>query len=151
MEKCKKLIHVYAIYKWHISNTLVVINKMSIKLAPFTTKEERYLWDDMQRDLHRHSSYYVRKQYYPFKLDVWETMRKSIEDDYRSKILELQKEIKVSELQEKKEMEKKREEEETLKAANALLSLSKTKNTKSAATASVRHLRRSTRIANKNH
>lgn len=131
-------------------NTLVV-NKMSNKLAPFTTKEERYLWDDMQRDLHLHSSYRVRKEYYPFKMDVWETMRKSIETNYRSKILELQKEIKVRELQEKKEMEKKREEEEIIKAANALLLLSKTKNTKSAATASVRPLRRSTRLANKNN
>ena len=132
-------------------NTLVVINKMSNKLAPFTTKEERYLWDDMQRDLHLHSSYHVRKYYYPFKLDVWETMRKSIETDYRSKILELQKEINVRKLQEKKEMEKKCEEEEILKAANALLLLSKTKNTKSAATASVRPLRRSTRLANKHN
>ena len=122
---------------------------MSNKLATFTTKEEQSLWDDMQRELHLHSSYRVRKEYYPFKMDVWETMKTSIETNYRSKILELQKEIKVRKLQEKKEMEKKREEEEIIEAANALLLLSKRKNIQYAATASVTPLRRSTRLAKK--
>lgn len=137
------------LYTIGIYQNTPVVNKMNIKIAPFTTIEERYLWDDMQRELHLHSSYHVRKEYYPFKMDVWETMRKSIETNYRSKILELQKELNVRKLQEKKETEKKCEEEEIVKAAKALLLLSKTKHTKSAATASVRHLRRSTRLANK--
>ena len=87
-----------------------------MKLAPITTKEERYLWDDMKRELHQHSNYHVKKQYYPFKMDVWETERKSIEDHYRSKICELQKEIKVRRLQEEDAANaRKRQEEEERK------------------------------------
>ena len=44
--------------------------------------------------------------------------------------MELQKEMKVRKLQEKKDMEKKHEEEERLNAAMCLLLLSKTKPTK---------------------
>lgn len=83
-----------------------------MKLASITTKEERCLWDDMKRELHQHSSYHVRKQYYPFNLDLWEAKRKSIEDDYRLKILELQKEIKVRRLQEEEEAKVRRLQEE---------------------------------------
>ena len=103
---------------------------MSMKFAPLTTKEEKELLGDMQRKLWEHSRYEVRKQYYPFNMDLWEDERKSIENEYRSKIVELQKEMKVRKLQEKKEMEKKHEEEDVLNAAMGLLLLSKANPTK---------------------
>ena len=108
-----------------------------MKLAPFTTKEEICLWDDMRRELRKHSNYYVRKEYYPFNMELWETKRKSIEDGYRSKILDLQKEMKARKIQERK-----REKKEVLKSATALFSNTKKKEIV------IESLRRSTRIAN---
>jgi DNA-binding transcriptional regulator GbsR (MarR family) len=87
-----------------------------MKLATFTTREEKDLWNSMKSELHQHSQYSVRKQYYPFKMDLWETMRKSIENDYRSKIMKLQKEIKVRKLQEEESAKlRKLQEEESAK------------------------------------
>ena len=114
----------------------------------FTTKEERDLYSDMQRKLWEHSRYQVRKEYYPLKMDLWEAERKAIENSYRSKILEIQKEVKAKTLQEKKELERMQEEEEILTAARILVSL-KTKKAKSAKVAVVEPLRRSGRFANK--
>ena len=120
-----------------------------MKFAPLTTNEEIGLLGDMQRKLWEHSKYEVRKQYYPFKMDLWEAERKTIENEYRSKIMELQKKMKVRKLQEKKEMEKKREEEDMLNAAIGLLLLSKTKPTKQKEIVVVEPVRRSKRIANR--
>ena len=114
----------------------------------FTTKEERDLYSDMQRKLREHSRYQVRKEYYPLKMDLWEAERTAIENSYRSKILEIQKEVKAKTLQEKKELERMQEEEEILTAARILVSL-KTKKAKSAKVAVVEPLRRSGRLANK--
>ena len=114
----------------------------------FTTKEERDLYSDMQRKLWEHSKYQVRKEYYPLKMDLWEAERTAIENSYRSKILEIQKEVKAKTLQEKKELERMQEEEEILTAARILVSL-KTKKAKSAKVAVVEPLRRSGRFANK--
>ena len=114
----------------------------------FTTKEERDLYSDMQRKLWEHSRYQVRKEYYPLKMDLWEAERKAIENSYRSKILEIQKEVKAKTLQEKKELERMQEEEEILTAARILVSL-KTKKAKSAKVAVVEPLRRSGRLANR--
>ena len=123
------------------------LTEMSMKFAPLTTNEEKELMGDMKRKLWKHSRYEVRKQYYPFKMDLWEDERKSIENEYRSKIVELQKEMKVRKFQEKKVMEKKREEEDMLNAAIGLLLLSKT-NTNSTKNENVLiKLRRSKRIA----
>ena len=114
----------------------------------FTTKEERDLYSDMQRKLWEHSKYQVRKEYYPLKMDLWEAERTAIENRYRSKILEIQKEVKAKTLQEKKELERMQEEEEILTAARILVSL-KTKKAKSAKVAVVEPLRRSGRLANR--
>ena len=114
----------------------------------FTTKEERDLYSDMQRKLWEHSKYQVRKEYYPLKMDLWEAERTAIENSYRSKILEIQKEVKAKTLQEKKELERMQEEEEILTAARILVSL-KTKKAKSAKVAVVEPLRRSGRLANR--
>lgn len=123
------------------------LTEMSMKFAPLTTKEEKELLGDMQRKLWEHSRYEVRKQYYPFKMDLWEHERKSIENEYRSKIVGLQKEMNARKLQEKKEMEKKREEEDKLNAAMGLLLLSKTKPTNQKEIVAVEPVRRSKRIA----
>lgn len=114
-----------------------------------TTKEERDLYSDMQRKLGEHSKYAVKKEYYPFKIDLWEAERTAIENNYRSKILEIQNEVKAKTLQEKKELEKKLEEEEILEAAQILVSLNKTKKAKSADVTVVEPLRRSGRLTNK--
>lgn len=116
-----------------------------------TTPEERDLYSDMQRKLWEHSRYEVKKEYYPLKMDLWEADRKAIESSYRSKILEIQKEVKANKLKEKKELEKKQEEEEILNAAQILISLSKTKNNtaKTTTTATVEPVRRSRRLATK--
>jgi len=74
---------------------------------------------------------------------------KKIENEYRSKIMELQKEMKIRKLQEKKMMEKNCEEEERLNAAMGLLLLSKTKPTKQKEIIVVEPVRRSKRIADR--
>jgi DNA-binding transcriptional regulator GbsR (MarR family) len=97
-----------------------------MKLATFTTREEKDLWNSMKSELHQHSQYSVRKQYYPFKMDLWETMRKSIENDYRSKIMKLQKEIKVRKLQEEESAKlRKLQEEEKRRLRKNLLAKEK--------------------------
>jgi len=120
--------------------------ELSMRLAEFTTIEEKNLWRSMKDELHKHSRYTVRKQYYPFMMDLWETKRAAIEEEYRSKILELQKNLKQQRIQKEEELKKRREEEEKQKAAEALLLLSKKKR----CVATPQKVRRSKRIAIKN-
>ena len=132
--------------------------ELSMRLAEFTTIEEKNLWRSMKDELHKHSRYTVRKQYYPFMMDLWETKRAAIEEEYRSKILELQKNLKQKRIQkeeelrkkrEEEELRKKREEEDKQKAAEALLLLSKS-GSKKRCIATPQKVRRSKRIAMKN-
>ena len=120
-----------------------------MRLAEFTTIEEKNLWRSMKDDLYKHSKYTVRKQYYPFMMDLWETKRAAIEEEYRSKILELQKNLKQKKIQKEAELKKKREEEDKQKAAEALLLLSKS-GSKKRCVVTPQKVRRSKRIAIKN-
>jgi len=123
--------------------------ELSMRLAEFTTIEEKNLWRSMKDELYKHSRYTVRKQYYPFMMDLWETKRAAIEEEYRSKILELQKNLKQQRIQKEEELKKRREEEEKQKAAEALLLLSKS-GSKKRCVATPQKVRRSKRIAIKN-
>ena len=58
------------------------------KQLQVNTREERRLWFEMKKILAKHDSYHGKKQYYPFKMDLWENERKQIEKTYRDKIQE---------------------------------------------------------------
>ena len=58
------------------------------KQLQVNTREERRLWFEMKKILAKHDSYHSKKQYYPFKMDLWENERKQIEKTYRDKIQE---------------------------------------------------------------
>lgn len=75
------------------------------------SKAEMSLWNEMQHHLKKRNNYHFKKQYYPFRIDLWERENKEIESTYRNKISLLIK-------------ERKNETE----AANALLLLSKSCN-----------------------
>ena len=117
----------------------------------FQTKEERQLWCDMKQAIKMHDNYHTKKQYYPYKMDLWERKRKEIESQYREEILTL------NELRKKEEEETKRVEESKIlqEGAEALLMLKKTavkeiypKNI--TRTSQLQPLRRSKRIAKQN-
>ena len=59
------------------------------------TSKERLLWFEMKKELANHDSYHSKKQYYPFKMDMWENERKKIEKTHRDKIQEENKKSKI--------------------------------------------------------
>lgn len=114
----------------------------------FETTEERQLWRDMKQAIRKHDRYNTKKQYYPYKMDLWERERKEIESHYREQILTL------NELRKKEEIESKRLEESRIlqECAEALLMLKKTTvkeiyPKKTTRTSQQQPLRRSKRIA----
>lgn len=114
------------------------------------TIEECNLWRTMQKELKQHSSYHVKQTYFPYNMDAWYEMKKTIERKYRSKIEALQCV--------RKQME---QEESIQEAAEALLLLKKVEERKefykkrrsqpqTASLSETKTVRRSVRIANKN-
>lgn len=110
------------------------------------SREEVMVWDEMKRELKKHSGYHVRKQYYPYKINEWEAEHARIESEYRQKIAVMQ-EVRM-EIETKKMLSAKRqqEHEERMMAAEALIKLSNATPKRKAN----QPLRRSTRIAKNN-
>ncbi len=76
------------------------------------------LYDESKRAVAEHSSYRVRKQYYPHNLNKWEAIEKEIVNDFKERLLTIKKSIRELE---KKERQAEIEEE----AAMGLLLLKK--------------------------
>ena len=76
------------------------------------------LYDESKRAVAQHSSYHVRKQYYPHNLNKWEALEKEIVNDFKERLLTMKKSIRDLE---KKERQAEIEEE----AAMGLLLLKK--------------------------
>mgnify|MGYP004309162957 CR=1 FL=1 len=76
------------------------------------------LYDESKRAVAEHSSYRVRKQYYPHNLNKWEALEKEIVNDFKERLLTIKKSIRELE---KKERQAEIEEE----AAMGLLLLKK--------------------------
>ena len=76
------------------------------------------LYDESKRAVAEHSSYRVRKQYYPHNLNKWEALEKEIVNDFKERLMTIKKSIRDLE---KKERQAEIEEE----AAMGLLLLKK--------------------------
>tara|TARA_A200000159_G_C7131187_1_gene258999 strand:- start:33 stop:392 length:360 start_codon:yes stop_codon:yes gene_type:complete len=76
------------------------------------------LYDESKRAIAQHSSYRVRKQYYPHNLNEWESIEKEMANDFKERLLTIKKSIRDLE---KKERQAEIEEE----AAMGLLLLKK--------------------------
>ncbi len=122
------------------------------KMLKVETNEERNLYREMKIALDKHNSYYVRKTYYPYRMDAWETQKRAIEFEYRSKIHALINDRKQEEML----MKQQANEDEIENAATTLLklkhSLPKKKNAYSLKSVNDTNvpIRRSTRIMNQN-
>jgi hypothetical protein len=110
--------------------------------------EEHMCWLEMTNALNKHNDYYVRKQYYPHSMNVWEKEHRELEQSYRRKINEaMTARIKLDAVETHVENEQ--------LAARALLMLKERderKNSRAAkkvTTPGSNTIRRSTRIANK--
>ena len=115
------------------------------------SREEVKVWNEMKMELKKHSGYHVRKQYYPYKLNEWETEHARIESEYRQKIAAMQEVRMEIETKEMLSAKRQQEHEDKMMAAEALIKLSTTRPKRKCQ--SVRHeypLRRSTRIAKNN-
>jgi len=126
------------------------MNKMSTKLIMNTAMngEEHACWCEMTNALKKHNGYYVRKQYYPHRMNVWEKEHQALKDSYYAKINDMMT-ARIN-----LDAEETHLENEQL-AARALLMLKERderKNLRAAkkvATPGSTTIRRSTRIANK--
>ena len=78
------------------------------------------VWNEMKKELSKHDSYHVRKNYFPDRLNEWEAEHVKIEMQYREQIASLQKER-------KNRTQAKKEEEDRIEAAMALIKLSEPK------------------------
>jgi hypothetical protein len=126
------------------------MNKMSTKLIMTTTMngEEHKCWREMNKALIEHNGYYVRKQYYPHSMNVWEKEHHELEQSYRRRINDMMAaRINLDAVETHLENEqlaarallmlKERDERKNLRAA------------KKVTTPGSNTIRRSTRIANK--
>jgi len=77
------------------------------KQLRINTLEERRLWKLMKQEIHNHNSYSIKRQYYPFMLDLWEIKLKNIENDFR---IQIQEENKKTKNTHNRKMEKEKQE-----------------------------------------
>ena len=66
------------------------------KQLRINTLEERRLWKLMKQEIHNHNSYSIKRQYYPFMLDLWEIKLKNIENDFRIQIQDGKRETRIT-------------------------------------------------------
>ena len=106
---------------------------------------ERIIWNDMQKDLKKHRSYFVRKQFYPHNMDEWNREHREIGQKYRKQL----DTVRVSKKKQQSQERKDKEEQLINDAADALLMLKKSKRVpkKKNVKNEVVVLRRSSRIA----
>ena len=86
--------------------------------------EENTMFCEMKKVLAEHNSYRNRKNYYPFKMDVFDDIAKEIESSYRQKIADMQHTRYQRENEKKEEIIKAEEEAKINAAVEGLLALS---------------------------
>ena len=83
------------------------------------------LYDESKRAVAQHSSYRVRKQYYPHNLNKWEALEKEIVNDFKERLLTIKKSIRDLEKKERQAEIEERQAEIEEEAAMGLLLLKK--------------------------